>query len=172
MLSYSCFWDENVSCSWGQNAILESLMSQNPSFLNTWMHWLPSSCHHRHAHTYCTCTHTHMHLITALISQADSPDRQTISPHAPDRKPPNSMLFSLKAAKTVSERPLLLLTHTNIILHNSADPDPTVHISLLAKGSVHVITRTWEILSFDVVFQTYNPSLLFPEHLGDLLDVL
>lgn len=84
-----------------------------------------------------------MRLITALISQADSPDRQTISPHGPDEE--NLLMacsFLRKAAKTVSKRPLLLLTHTNIILHNSADPDPTVHISLLAKGSVHVITRT------------------------------
>lgn len=54
--------------------------------------------------------------------------------------PPDGMLFSLKAAKIVSKRPPLLLTQTNIILHNSVDPDPTVHISLLAKPSVHVIT--------------------------------
>lgn len=47
-----------------------------------------------------------MRLITALISQADSPDRQTISPHAPDEE--NLLIacsFSLKAAKTVRERP-------------------------------------------------------------------
>lgn len=150
MLSCSCFYNENASCSLGQKAILESLMSHNPSFLNTWKCCLPSSCQHSHAHTYCTCMHTHMCLITALISQADSPDY--LSPWSRRGKPPNGMLFSAKAAKTVSKRPLLLLTHTNIILHNSADPDPTVHISLLAKGSVHVITRTWEILSFNVVF--------------------
>lgn len=153
-------------------------MSQNSSFLNTWEHWLPGSCHHRHALTYSTCTHTpttqtHAHDNGSHQSGWQSRQTDYLSPCSRRGKPPNSMLFSLKAAKTVSKLPPLLLTHTNIILHNSADPDPTVHISLLAEGSVHVITRTWKILSFNVVFYSRCtiPCCYSPEQLGDLLDV-
>lgn len=129
-----CFYNENLTRSLGQKAILKSCMSQNASFLNTWKCCLPGCCQHRRAHTQTR-------LITALISQTDSPDRQTISSHSPDEE---NLLIAcsifVKAANTVSKHPALLLTHTNIILHNSADPDPTVHILLLAKGSVHAIT--------------------------------
>lgn len=71
------------------------------------------------------------------------------------------MLFSLKAAKTVSKQLPLLLTHTNIILHNSAEPDPTVHILLLAVGSVRVITPPGDISSCNVGLKKHDPALLF-----------
>lgn len=62
--------------------------SQNPSFLNTWRWCLPGYCQRTRAHSHAlgVSVHPHTLLITALIRQADSPDRQTISPHAPDKE--------------------------------------------------------------------------------------
>lgn len=94
-----------------------------------------------------------------------------LSPCSRQGKPSNSMLFSLKAAKTVSKHPPLLLTHTNIILHNSAEPDPTVHILLLAVGSVRVITPTGDIYSCNVGLKKYDPALLFTSILVSLSNI-
>lgn len=126
-----------------------------------------------HTHTLHAPTHTHITPDNGS-HQSGWQSRQTdyLSPCSRRGKPPNSMLSSLKAAKTVSKHPPLLLTHTNIILHNSADPDPTVHILLLAKGSVHVITTTWATLSFNVVFlRRAIPRCYSLDHLGDLFNV-
>lgn len=136
MLSCGFKYGENPSCGLGQKVILEGLASQK-FFLSE--HLNAPSARYLSAktctHILSTHTHTHTHLITALISQADSPDRQTNSPSAPDEE--NLLIacsFLWKLPRRSANVPPLLLTHTNIILHNSADPDPTVHISLLVKG--------------------------------------
>lgn len=149
----------------GQKEILESYTSQNSSFLNTWRRCLPGCCQHARAHARASarCERTPTHAPDSGSHPSAWQSRQTdyLSPCSRQGKSSNSMLFSLKAAKTVSKHPPLLLTHTNIILHNSADQDPTVHILSLAVGSVRAITPTGDIQSCYVGFQSWDPALLF-----------
>lgn len=73
------------------------------------------------------------------------------------------MLFSLKAAKTVSKHPPLLLTHTSMILQSQI---PQCTSSGLAVGSVRVITPTGDVRSCRVGFQRYDPPSLSTRSIG------
>ena len=131
---------------------------------------------HRSAHTH-THTHTHTHAPADTADNGSHPSgwqsrqKDYLSPCSRQGKPSNSMLFSLKAAKTVSKHPPLLLTHTNIILHNSADPGPAVHILLLAVGSVRVITPTGDTYGCNAGLKKYDPALLFTSTLLSLSSI-
>jgi len=107
-------------------------------------------------------------MITALICQADSPDRQTISPHAlAKEKLLIASSFSLKAGKTVNIHyccSLVLMEFYRIlqITHSTA------HMSLLTKSSAHIATSTTDIFGIGVKFlnRRADPCCYSWQHLG------
>lgn len=150
---------------WARKKFLKATHFKILLFLNTWRWCLPDCCQHARAHARALGMSTHAPDSGSHPSGWQSRQTDYLSPCSRQGKPSNSMLFSLKAAKTVSKHPPLLLTHTNLILHNSADPDPTVQILSLAVGSVRVITPTGDIHSCYVGFQSWDPPLLFSRFL-------